>query len=654
MQKLAKVALDVPVNKAFDYSINNKMAKLGSRVSVPFGKTKRIGVIIDLLPYSEQSQAYKIKSIDRLIDCEPIISSEMLKTCKWAASYYHHPIGQVIFTAITPHYRKENSEPKQKIKTLSEINPEKILLNDEQNEISKCLIKNNHKFQVNVIRGVTGSGKTELYINISKQILKEDKQVLIMVPEINLIPQTLDRFRKYLGFEPMQYHSNLTPIQKYRVWKECSSHNKLIIVGTRSSIFLPFNNLSLIVVDEEHDSSYKQNESFRYNARDIGILRAKNFKCPVVLGSATPSFETIHNISSNKYKEYRLTKRFHKSKSPLITIIDCSIDQPIEGITRTLQNKMSDVLKRKKKIILFLGRRGFSNSVICSNCKTIVKCLKCDSYMTYHKNIDKLICHKCEFKQSLQQVEKCCDHPELMPLGIGTQRIENKIKNLFPDKRILRVDSDNISSKKELNDFIDKAHNDEIDIFIGTQMIVKGHDFRDVDLVGIINIDAGLYSTDFRGLEKTAQLITQVAGRSGRQKEEGNVYIQTYNPNHNLLKIILNQGYEKFSEIGLDQRKNVNLPPFSHIALLQMWSRNKINTKSILIDLKQMYNSKSVFIYGPSQSKKLKKNSQHLYELLIGSNSPSVLSENISKIELYLANLKNKVNWNVDIDPIEL
>ena len=184
--------------------------------------------------------------------------------------------------------------------------------------------------------------------------------------------------------------------------------------------------------------------------------------------------------------------------------------------------------------------------------------------------------------------------------------------------------------------------------------MLKGHDFRDVDLVGIINIDAGLYSTDFRGLEKTAQLITQVAGRSGRQKEEGNVYIQTYNPNHNLLKIILNQGYEKFSEIGLDQRKNVNLPPFSHIALLQMWSRNKINTKSILIDLKQMYNSKSVFIYGPSQSKKLKKNSQHLYELLIGSNSPSVLSENISKIELYLANLKNKVNWNVDIDPIEL
>ncbi len=654
MQKLAKVVLDIPVNKSFDYSITDEMAKIGSRVSVPFGKSKRIGVIIDLLRYCEDKQSYRVKNIDRLIDYDPIISSEILKTCKWASSYYHHPIGQVIFSAITPHYRKENKEPRKKIEIARKVNIEKLLLNNEQKEISKCLYKDIHKFQVNVIRGVTGSGKTELYINFSKQILKDNEQILVMVPEINLIPQTLERFKKYMGFEPMQYHSNLTAVQKYQVWKECSINNKLIVIGTRSSIFLPFHNLSLIVVDEEHDSSYKQNESFRYNARDIGILRAKHFKCPVILGTATPSFETINNIISNKYKEYRIMKRFHNSKLPLITIIDSSIDQPVEGITKTLQNKISEVLRNKKKIILFLGRRGFSNSVICSNCKTIARCPKCDSYMTYHKNIDRLICHKCEFKQKFDQVKQCCDHPDLTPLGIGTQRIENKIKNLFPDKRILRVDSDNISSKKDLSDFINKANNGEVDIFIGTQMIVKGHDFRDVDLVGIINIDAGLYSTDFRGLEKTAQLITQVAGRSGRQKEQGNLFIQTYNPDHNLLQIILNQGYEKFSKIGLDQRKNANLPPFSHVALLQISSRNKSDAKSILISLKEKCKSKSVFIYGPSQSKKLKKNNQYLYELLIGSNSSRVLSENISKFELYLFNLKKKVSWNIDVDPIEL
>ncbi len=654
MQKLAKIVLDVPVNKSFDYSVTEKVVKLGSRVCVPFGKTKRMGVIIDLLPYCEEKQAYKVKSIERLIDHEPIITPEILKTCKWASSYYHHPIGQVVFAAITPLYRKENKQPRERIEAFRKIDPENLVLNNEQKEISGCLHRDRDKFQVNVIRGVTGSGKTELYIDLCKQILKEDKQILVMVPEINLIPQTLDRFKKYLGFEPVQYHSNLTAVQKYRVWKECKSDNKLIVIGTRSAIFLPFNNLSLIVVDEEHDSSYKQNESFRYNARDIGILRAKHFKCPVLLGSATPSFETINNIASKKYKEYRLTKRFHKSKQPLITIIDASIDQPIEGISRTLQVRMTETLRRKKKIILFLGRRGFSNSVICSNCKRITKCPKCDSYMTYHKSIERLVCHKCEFKQTFEQVKKCCEHPDLKPLGIGTQRIENKIKQLFPDNTILRVDSDTINSKKNLNEFINKANNGEVDVFIGTQMIVKGHDFRDVDLVGIINIDAGLYSTDFRGLEKTAQLITQVAGRSGRQQEQGNVFIQTYNPNHKLLKIILNQGYEKFSEIALDQRKNVNLPPFSHIALLQISSRNKSTTKSILVDLKQTYDSKYVFVYGPSQSKKLKNNSQHLYELLIGSNSSRVLSENISKIELYLANLKNKVNWNIDIDPMEL
>ena len=245
----------------------------------------------------------------------------------------------------------------------------------------------------------------------------------------------------------------------------------------------------------------------------------------------------------------------------MITIVDSSIDRPNEGLTNTLINSMKVELERDRKVILFLGRRGFSNSVICTNCKTIVKCIRCGNNMTYHKNIEKLICHKCDFKQNLEQVKKCCDNPVLTPLGIGTQRVEDKIKDLFPNKTVMRVDSDNITSKKDLENFIDKANENKIDIFIGTQMIVKGHDFKDISLVGIINIDAGLHSTDFRGLEKTAQLITQVSGRSGRRNEQGNVLIQTHNPNHNMLKTILKEGYEKFSHIALEQRKNVNLPP---------------------------------------------------------------------------------------------
>tara|TARA_B100000035_G_scaffold313655_1_gene327865 strand:+ start:918 stop:2882 length:1965 start_codon:yes stop_codon:yes gene_type:complete len=654
MLKLVKVVLDIPLNEAFDYISDDRNLKIGSRVRVPFGKSTRLGIIIDIKPVEHTKKEYKIKRIGSLVDLSPIISKEMMTTCKWASSYYHHPIGQVIFAAITPYLRKENKEPKTHLKILERKVDVDLNLNDEQNKIYLDVLKKRNEFNVNVIRGVTGSGKTELYTKLSQELISKGGQVLIMVPEINLIPQTIERFRRYINIEPVQYHSNLTIIQKYKIWNGCVTENKFIVIGTRSSVFLPFNNLKLVVVDEEHDSSYKQTEMFKYNARDIGILRANHFNCPVILGSATPSFETTHNVNIAKYTQYKIEKRFHKSKLPLIRIIDSSIDRPDEGITNTLKQHMEDELRKNKKIILFLGRRGFSDTVICSNCKKIVKCPKCDTYLTYHKNIEKLICHKCEFKRNYNQIDKCCDNPQMSPLGIGTQRIENKIKQLFPNKNILRVDSDNISSKKDLDDFINKANNGEIDVFVGTQMIVKGHDFTDVSLVGIINIDAGLYSTDFRGLEKTAQLITQVSGRSGRQKEQGNVLIQTHNPNHEMLQLVLKEGYVKFSSTALEERKAVNLPPFSHIALVKVASNSRAFTKTVLSNTKTIDRKKTVFIYGPSQSKIVRKNNQYQYQVLVGSNSPKLLSEHISKIEIYLSSLNKKIKWHIDVDPLEL
>ena len=654
MLKLVKVVLDVPINEPFDYTCDTIKAKVGSRVSVSFGRSSRLGVIIDIKGLEDGPKTYKLKKISQLIDETPILSKEILKTCKWAASYYHHPIGQVVFSALSPLHRKDKKCPKKILEIVHKNIEKDLKLNDEQNKIYTDLIKYKEAFRINVIRGVTGSGKTELYVKLAQDSLKDNSQILVMVPEINLIPQTIERFRRYLDIEPIQYHSNLTATQKYKVWEACSRERNIIIIGTRSSVFLPFKKLSLIIIDEEHDGSYKQTEKFKYNARDIGILRGLNFKCPVILGSATPSFETIHNININKYSEYRLEKRFHKAKLPLITIIDSSIDRPDEGISNTLKNSMKKELDKNRKVILFLGRRGFSNTVICSSCKKIVRCPKCDTYLSYHKNVEKLICHKCDFKKDFRQAKKCCENPTLSPLGIGTQRVENKVKKLFPNKNVLRVDSDNIASKKDLDDFVAKANNNKIDIFIGTQMIVKGHDFQDISLVGIINIDGGLYSTDFRGLEKTAQLITQVSGRTGRQSEQGNVLIQTHNPSHNILKIILKDGYEKFSKIGLQQRKNVNLPPYSNIGLVTLNSSNQNFTKSILNEIKEMKRNKSIFIYGPSQSKIPKRNNRYSYQVLIGSNSSKLLSEHISKIKIYLASLNKKIKWHIDIDPLEL
>ena len=653
MHNLINVALDVPINKLYDYACNTPGIKIGCRVKVQFGKSLRIGIVIGFNKNKGLTDKYQIKEIIEVIDKEPLLTKEIIKTCKWASAYYHHPIGQVVFTAITPIHRKGKSEPKKNMEIQNCIPEKKLKLNKEQNNIVENIFRDINTYKVNVIRGVTGSGKTEVYAKIVQKLFEHDAQVLIMVPEINLIPQTISRFKKYLDIEPIEYHSNLTPAQKCRVWKLCKNKKKLLIIGTRSSVFLPFINLKLLGVDEEHDYSYKQNEMFRYNARDIGILRSKNFNCPVILGSATPSFETIHNIVTHKYKQYEMKNRYFKSKLPLISIVDTSIDKPDEGISKTLKDNMKKELNNNKKVILFIGRRGFSNTVICSECKSIIKCPKCDVYMTYHKSIERLICHQCEFKQSFKEIKECCQNPTLVTLGVGTQRLENKIKKIFPNKRVMRVDSDNISSKKDLNDFIIKANNDEIDIFIGTQMIVKGHDFNNVSLVGIINIDAGLYSTDFRGLEKTAQLITQVAGRSGRQEEQGQVIVQTNNPKHDLLQKILKEGYEKFSKFALKQRELVNLPPYSHIGIIKTSSPNKYISKSILSEIVKFKKNKLVFVYGPSPSGISKKNNEYYYQIIVGSNSPKLLSEHISRIKLYLFGIDKKIKWHIDIDPIE-
>ncbi len=653
MQKLISVALDIPINKLFDYHCSHKGAKVGARVKVPFGNSSRIGVIVVIDHTGKRESKFKVKEIHELLDLSPVITSELLKTVKWAATYYHYPIGQVLFTAMNPIHRKAKNEPKIKYNDVSQDITVPLELNEEQLIVSDKIYKNIDKYQVNYLRGVTGSGKTEVYTNLTANLLQKDGQVLILVPEINLTPQTVARFQKYLSIRPYEYHSNLTPSQKFKVWKACKENEKLLIIGTRSSIFLPFENLKLIIVDEEHDQSYKQNDMFRYNARDISIVRAKNFNCPVVLGSATPSFESIHNINIKKYKQFKLLHKYHKSKLPLITIVDTSIDKPDEGISKVLKDKMKLELDKNKKVILFIGRRGFSNTVMCSECKSMVKCQKCDVYMTYHKNIERLICHKCEFSQKFNSVKPCCQNSSLVPLGIGTQRIEDKIKKLFPDKIVFRVDSDNISSKKDLKDFIDKTINNEVDIFIGTQMIVKGHDFDGVSLVGIINIDAGLYSTDFRGLEKTGQLITQVSGRAGRQKAQGNVIIQTNNPRHKLLVKILKDGYEEFSKIALKERESVNLPPYSHICIIKLSSSNKHQSKSLLTEIAKFPKNKSVFVFGPSPSETSKKNNKYFFQIVVGSKSRKLLSEHISRIKLYLASIDSKIKWYIDVDPTE-
>jgi len=663
MRNLVTVALNLPIYSSFDYIMPDEhmVIRPGSRVEVPFGNRKLIGIILNSkkMSYVIKEVKYKLKNISKVIDDVPILPNEIIKLCLWCADYYQFPVGQVIFSSLPPKLRKGkdiNSTETNIVKNKS--NSSKFNLNKEQISAFKKIKSKIGSFSPFLLEGVTGSGKTELYVKISEFITEKKGQVLIIVPEINLTPQTLNRFEKYLNCKIDSYHSSLSDQSKLKTWRECSHGNIDIVIGTRSSIFIPFKNLQLIIIDEEHDLSLKQSEKFRYHARDVALIRSKNNNIPIIMGSATPSFESLYNCSVGKYTHLALKSRYFKTKLPSVTVVDLNKDSPDEGFSSELIRSIQKELDKKKQIILYIGRRGFSHTLLCTKCGWTSKCLRCDAHMTYHLNENKLWCHHCGFQTKID-IKKpcgCSDDCEIIPLGQGTERVEAKIKKLFPNAKVMRIDSDVINNTAKLNDFIDKTKNNELDILIGTQMLVKGHDFPGVTLVGIMDIDAGLYSLDFRGLEKIAQLIVQVSGRSGRHSSEGKVLIQTRKPKHPLIIELLKNGYNSFSNKALLERKSASLPPFSYISLFRVSALNKKDSVNFLSKVKGNFlNSKNVKILGPSPAPITKKNNRYFYQLLLSSSSRKFLLQKSYEIREYIINKKKgNIRWSLDIDPLDL
>ena len=663
MDQVVNVAVNYPLYQTFDYLVPSKLGKatVGGRVLVPFGKKTVIGVVVKREKRLESKETnYILKPIKNIIDQYSVIDSEMMKVCLWASDYYEYPLGQVIFATLPSQVKRGIAIKDIKIfedqckKTSSD---EMVVnLNDEQNSIFKKILRNIESFSTSLIYGVTGSGKTEIYVKLAKEIIKKDKQVLIIVPEINLTPQTISRFKIYIDKNIQSYHSGHTLKRKMTTWLDVQNKKVDIIIGTRSSIFLPFKSLGLIIIDEEHDTSLKQQEMFRYHARDLSIIRAKNLNIPIIIGSATPSFESLYNAQLDKYKKYNLTKRYYKTDLPRVTLVDLNKDLPDGGISKLLKSEIMMNLDKKKQTLLYIGRRGFSQALTCLECRWISKCKICESFMAYHKNQKILKCHHCGNYQSLTVNPGKCGKCNLVPVGFGTQRIEDKIKEVFPRARVARIDSDAISNLSKLRNFIEKTKNNEVDILIGTQMIVKGHDFPNVSLVGIINIDSGLFNLDFRGLERTAQLITQVAGRSGRKNERGNVIIQTRSPEHPLLNILLSQGYESFALKYLSDRMRTNLPPYTHLSLVRMSSNKKITGFSFLDKIKHSHSAqKNIFFLGPAEAPISKKNNMYVHQLIIGSKNRLGLRKITREIRQYII-LKKPYNikWSIDVDPIDL
>lgn len=537
--------------------------------------------------------------------------------------------------------------------------PKSLTLTSEQKQISEILCSTLSSFATHLLEGVTGSGKTEVYFSVIEQVLtKTDGQVLILVPEIGLTPQLLARLQNHFGIAIGLLHSNLNESERTRTWKKIIQGELRIVLGTRLAVFTPMPNLKLIIIDEEHDASLKQQEGFLYHARDVAIYRAQKCCIPIILGSATPSFESLHNVDLGKYHHHVLSKRIHSSTMPKMKLIDMRTEQTSNIISSQLAQAMHSHLKQGGQVILFLNRRGYAPALICHDCAWVAQCKRCDANLTYHSRATKLICHHCDNSQLKPKQCPNCASTNLIAVGHGTQRVEEILQQQFPTYSHIRLDRDAARRKGSLEKILTEIREQKHHIIIGTQMLSKGHDFPNISLVGVLDVDYGIFSADYRALERTAQLLIQVAGRSGRRQKRGEVFVQTHAPDHPLLNNLLHYGYSSFAKNALQLRAEWNLPPFCHQIHLRATSQRLEHVTSFLNHAKDMAKerlSDRINIFGPISPGMEKKAGQYRAYMLLSAQNRGAFSKNLTPWLEQLEQLPSarKVRWNVDVDPIE-
>ena len=532
-------------------------------------------------------------------------------------------------------------------------------LNLEQRKAVNAINDAQKKNVTFLLDGITGSGKTEVYLQAIQEIVSQGKQALILIPEIGLAPQAEERFREYFGDRVMSFHSAKNDREKVDAWLGASRGLVDIIIGTRSSVFLPMKNLGIIVVDEEHDLSFKQMDKFRYSARDMALYRAKLEKVPVVLASATPSLETLKNAEEEKYKVLKLSKRATGASLPSFQAVDLRGKELYEGLSKELLEATQSELTQGNQVLIFLNRRGYAPSMICKVCGWISNCERCDALMTVHKNPLKLHCHHCEAQKPYPNKCQSCGSNDFLTYGFGTERIEEFLQNHFPEVKTLRIDSDSTRKKETLNEYFAEIREGKPMILLGTQLLAKGHHFPDVTLVGIIDADSGLFSADFRGSERVAQLMTQVSGRAGRDKKPGRVILQSYCPDHPQIEEIITGSYEKFAKKLLEERKRSKIPPFSFQAKIFAESPKSLVSRDFILNLVNQpkideKTRKNVRVIGPLPSIMEKKSGVYRWELSIFSNNRSNLHKylDVMQSRLYDPKLSKQVRWSIDVDPL--
>lgn len=679
MPKYWSVAVDAPLDEALTYLDPERedcVIQRGVRVEVPLGKRTAEGVVIREVSAPENPQ-FVLKAIHSVNNEHGPLPEAYLLWAEWLAGYYNYPLGDVLSAAF-PSLKKQTKEKKSTkaplIKSL-EMFPPPVLM-DEQAQAVEAITEN-QTFATHLLFGVTGSGKTEVYLEALSKVLDQGKSGLFLVPEISLTPQLVQRFARRFGDKIAILHSQLTDRERTNQWWDIQTGKKPILIGARSALFCPMKNLGLILIDEEHEPSFKQEEKLKYHARDCSIMLGKFFDCPVVLGSATPSLESWNNAQSGKYQLHRLTKRARAQTMPEIHVIDLRAkeeadkDAPPTGdklpnwISKELYDGMQLTLQRGEQTALFLNRRGVSPTVLCQACGYVEECPNCDISLTLHGH-NHLVCHYCDYHRSLSPICPECREGELKPIGLGTEQVEADVKKLFPEARVARADRDEVQSREEMEDLIEKMENKEIDFLIGTQMIAKGLDFPYLTLVGFVLADVGFNLPDFRSSERSFQLLTQMSGRSGRHvkvgERPGQVIIQTYNPLHLSVEYAKNHDYEGFVKEELLAREGLGYPPYGRLISIRFQGLHKDAVErgaEIFANRAQLLKEKNaqfteLQVLGPAEAPLARLRGQYRIHVLLKAKQHQILNRCYRVLKGDAAWLPSGVRMIVDVDPMNL
>jgi primosomal protein N' (replication factor Y) len=730
--EILRVALDTPLRRTFDYlPVDNAPAVVaGQRVRVPFGRREKIGFIVSTESHSELERS-KLKRISSYIDDQPTFDTALLTLLRWAADYYHHPLGEVIATAVPKLVREgaplqersfvwtltaagraalEAGEPKRArqqrallehlasdqagifekaladwprwrdhARSLRErdwvmrqerapsaqteevaaanLEPTPAPTPDQQAALDTVMASGDTGYRAWLLQGITGSGKTEVYLRLAERQLRAGRRVLILVPEIGLTPQLVGRFAKrFAGIPLAVLHSGLTDTQRLEAWRRTHDGSARLVLGTRSAVFAPIPDLGLIVVDEEHDASFKQQEGgFRYSARDLALVRAQQLDIPIVLGSATPSLESLHNVSLGRYQRLSLPRRAANAQPPTLRLIDLRAEHVHAGLSTTAATTIEKHLANQGQVLVYINRRGYAPTLACTACGWVAPCLSCDARLTVYRQASRLRCHHCGADRELPRQCPQCGYA-VKTVGQGTERIEESLAETFAGVGIARLDRDVVRRQDELEAVVSRIASGEARILVGTQMVAKGHDFPDVTLVVVLNADQGLFSTDFRAAERLAQTVIQVAGRAGRGERRGEVLIQTEYPEHPLLRGLLDGGYEAFATAALAEREAAAWPPFARLAALRASALQADWATEFLAAARRAAPKANVRLLGPAPAAMAKRAGRFHAQLLVESADRTALHRFLDRWVPAVEALPEvrRVRWALDVDPLEL